>query len=449
MATPPRAPDDATPRDDARAPTPDATSADPSSDDLVGPAEAPSLRCDRRGAAVPYFGAPSTRTVRVNDAARTAIREANARQFIALPRADDPALLELRAVIERGWQTHEAMGSGDHCAWPELFDAGAAFVRAQLRAELQASDDADLEVLPGTGWFGDGADEADEAASSKAIDWVVRRPENFVVSSKIHFATRLHRDPDSWTNPRTPQRPRAGWTDLAMPDRETYAYRFVNVWIARSALDPTGQVWQSPLVVCLPREGGAREWAFEKRTLAMDEGEAEKEYNVKGVDPLDPKTWIPGVNRLFRPLWNGGSAEQAGERGEYGGVGAGEESDEEARGDGGEGFEFPELLPDDRHVFVTAPAMVFDSFDLWHGAATWDEPDEAKKTLRQVDTKGRQPFHRARCSIEMRFRVRTRIERGDRGGPFNAAVNSGKFRDDGLRDSEARYDLEKGVAVRE
>ena len=46
-------------------------------------------------------------------------------------------------------------------------------------------------------------------------------------------------------------------------------------------------------------------------------------------------------------------------------------------------------------------------------------------------------------------RVRTRIERGDRGGPFNAAVNSGKFRDDGLRDSEARYDLEKGVAVRE
>ena len=442
MATPPRAPDDATPRDDARAPTPDATSADPSSDDLVGPAEAPSLRCDRRGAAVPYFGAPSTRTVRVNDAARTAIREANARQFIALPRADDPALLELRAVIERGWQTHEAMGSGDHRAWPELFDAGAAFVRAQLRAELQASDDADLEVLPGTGWFGDGADEADEAASSKAIDWVVRRPENFVVSSKIHFATRLHRDPDSWTNPRTPQRPRAGWTDLAMPDRETYAYRFVNVWIARSALDPTGQVWQSPLVVCLPREGGAREWAFEKRTLAMDEGEAEKEYNVKGVDPLDPKTWIPGVNRLFRPLWNGGSAEQAGERGEYGGVGAGEESDEEARRRG-EGFEFPGS--DDRHVFVTA-AMVFDRSICGTARRRGTSPTRRRRCVRWTEGSS---VPQSALSIEMRFRVRTRIERGDRGGPFNAAVNSGKFRDDGLRDSEARYDLEKGVAVRE
>jgi hypothetical protein len=29
-------------------------------------------------------------------------------------------------------------------------------------------------------------------------------------------------------------------------------------------------------------------------------------------------------------------------------------------------------------------------------------------------------------------------------GPFAAAVASGKFRHDGLRDSEARYDLEKG-----
>jgi len=41
---------------------------------------------------------------------------------------------------------------------------------------------------------------------------MVRRPEGAMVFSKIHFATRLHRDPDSWTNPRTPQRPRDGWT---------------------------------------------------------------------------------------------------------------------------------------------------------------------------------------------------------------------------------------------
>ncbi|MFZ9004426.1 MAG: hypothetical protein ACO3AE_10420, partial [Robiginitalea sp.] len=31
-------------------------------------------------------------------------------------------------------------------------------------------------------------------------------------------------------------------------------------------------------------------------------------------------------------------------------------------------------------------------------------------------------------------------------GPFAAVVASGKFRHDGLRDSEARYDLEKGDA---
>lgn len=59
-------------------------------------------------------------------------------------------------------------------------------------------------------------------------------------------------------------------------------------------------------------------------------------------------------------------------------------------------FEFPELTPNPAHVFVTGPALVFDSFDLWHGAARWDEAEEAKQKLRTLDTKGRQPFHRAR-----------------------------------------------------
>lgn len=62
-------------------------------------------------------------------------------------------------------------------------------------------------------------------------------------------------------------------------------------------------MWQSPLVVCLPREGGAREWAFERRKLAMNDAEAAKELRVQGIDLTDPKTWIPGTNRLFRPLW--------------------------------------------------------------------------------------------------------------------------------------------------
>jgi len=276
------------------------------------------------------------------------------------------------------------------------------------------------------------------------------------VSSKIHFATRLHRDPDSWTNPKTPQRPKDGWTDLAMPERGKYAYRFINVWVARSAIDPTLQVWQSPLVVCLPRDGGRREWAFERRTLEMSDEEAKKEFAVRGVDPLDIKTWIPGVNRLFRPLWNKQEQEQEQES-----VTRDDDVSTEAEA---ASFEFPELTPSDAHVFVSAPALVFDSFDLWHGAATWSDDDDAKKTLRAVDTKGRQPFHRARCSVEARFRVRVDVERARaslRGeekkdvavdsvspwGPFAAAVASGKFRHDGLRDSEARYDLEKGDAA--
>jgi hypothetical protein len=130
-----------------------------------------------------------------------------------------------------------------------------------------------------------------------------------------------------------------------------------------------------------------------------------------------------------------------------------------------ETFEFPELSPSDAHAFVTGPAMVFDSFDLWHGAGTWDEDEADTKALRNTDKKGRQPFHRARCSIEMRFRVRVKVNANGEAegggkpegaaraesvwGPFASAVASGKFRDDGLRDSDARYDLRAGKILDE
>ena len=426
---------------------------------ILGPNDAPSLRCGARRAEVPYFGSPSDRAVLVNDAARDAIRAADAKSFIALPEADDPNLVALKEAMQKGWQKCEPLGSGSASAWPELFDAGAALIRATICSDAGWPADA-VEILPGTGWL---ANDDDASSEDQNIDWVIRRPEGHVVSSKVHFATRLHRDPDSWTNPRTPQRPKDGWTELSMPKRGKYSYRFINVWVARSAIDPTGQVWQSPLVVCLPRDGGAREWAFERRALAMDDEEAEKEFAVRGVNPLDAKTWIPGINRAFRPLWNARAREEREER-------------ERKRDDGtltndvftdseassASPFEFPELTPSDAHVFVSAPALVFDSFDLWHGAATWSDDDDAKKTLRTIDTKGRQPFHRARCSVEARFRVRVDVEKaranpktgreardvsGDSvspWGPFAAAVASGKFRYDGLRDSEARYDLDKG-----
>ena len=43
-----------------------------------------------------------------------------------------------------------------------------------------------------------------------------------------------------------------------MPERGKYAYRFINVCGALGDR-PTLQVWQSLLVVCLPRDGGCRE----------------------------------------------------------------------------------------------------------------------------------------------------------------------------------------------
>ena len=43
----------------------------------------------------------------------------------------------------------------------------------------------------------------------------------------------------------------------------------------------------------------------------MDDTEAEKEYNVRGIT-LNPKTWIPGTNRLLRPLWQGGAGDANG-----------------------------------------------------------------------------------------------------------------------------------------
>lgn len=92
---------------------------------------------------------------------------------------------------------------------------------------------------------------------------------------------------------------------------------------------------------------------------------------------------------------NGGSA-QSGKEGGRDGFGGDEEP---LRAEEVAEFEFPELLPDPAHVFVTGPAMVFDSFDLWHGAAKWDEAEEAKQKLRTLDTKGRQPFHRARWGL--------------------------------------------------
>ena len=70
--------------------------------------------------------------VLVNDAARDAVIAAGARDFIALPTVDDPALVNLRSVLEAGWREMEPHGSGHAGMWPDLFEAGAALVKSQF-----------------------------------------------------------------------------------------------------------------------------------------------------------------------------------------------------------------------------------------------------------------------------------------------------------------------------
>ena len=384
---------------------------------------------------IPYFNDEREKCVYVGDAGRDKIAQTRAGDFVALPHEEkSEALKALREVIEDGWKTHEMIGCGHAGAWPEIFESAKELIREQF-----PQFGADCEILPGTGWLED---------ESRAIDWVIRRPEKHIIASKIHFATRLHRDPDSWTNPATKQRPRDGWPNLSMPNRERYQYRFINVHLTTSALDPTGNAWQSPLVVMLPREGGQREWAFEKRKLSMTAEGAKDENNFDDkINIFNPKTWIIGGNRLTRGAYKSTSKSEE----EL------DDVDEGLRGEDGltdaeRAFEFPEVKHEEAQEFVTNGALVFDSFDLWHGAAKWNEDKSFKKKLTDIDPKGREPFHSARCSIEMRFRVRIDMEseaaKTLRWGPFTSAVRDGKFLTENLRDSEARYDLDSGCIVR-
>ena len=428
-------------RPSARAPTraraTEARVEQPSKYKLSGPKVRLPEIAERR-AAVPYWNDEREKVVLVGDAAREAIARGDARDFIALPCVETSrALRELRQTVSEGWVAHEAAGKGHSSLWPEIFKSAEKLIREEFPSFGES-----CEILPGTAWLED---------DTEAIDWVIRRPEKHIVASKIHFATRLHRDPDSWTNPATTQRPRDGWPELSMPNRERYCYRFINVWLATSALDPTGNAWQSPLVVMLPRDGGRREWMFDKRKLSMTR-EGAKDENVlsNAFNPLDPKTWVRSGNRLTRGAYSSKkSVEEAA---------AAAALENEVRGEDGltdaeRAFEFPEVKHQIEQQFVANGALLFDSFDCWHGAARWSEEKSFKKKLTDVDPKGREPFHQARCSIEMRFRVKIDMQNaqtnGMKWGPFTSAVRDGKFLSSPLRDSEAAYDLAAGHVVPE
>ena len=87
-------------------------------------------------------------------------RAAGATSFIALPEADEPNLVALKQAMNEGWQKCEPLGSGSASLWPELFEAGAALIRATVCADASWPADA-VEILPGTGWLAS-ASAADE-----------------------------------------------------------------------------------------------------------------------------------------------------------------------------------------------------------------------------------------------------------------------------------------------
>ena len=111
----------------------------------------------------------------------------------------------------------------------------------------------------------------------------------------------------------------------------------------------------------------------------------------------------------------------------------------------------PELTPEDAHVWVTAPFLAFDSFDMWHGAAKWD--GDAKGDLcnaAQDVMRARQEASKGRVSMELRFRARCKpaAPGGREGVPLLAAhvgVQGGSVHT-GYRAPEwGEYDLQKGI----
>eukprot|EP00958_Prasinococcus_capsulatus_P030462 scaffold8126_cov457-Prasinococcus_capsulatus_cf.AAC.1 len=266
----------------------------------------------------------------------------------------------------------------------------------------------------------------------------------------------MHRDPDSWTNPDTPQRPKRGWLDHAMPNVDVYSYRFYNVWIALSPLDPTGQVWNNPLVVLLPRNGGSREWAFQERTLDMVNVEEEaSDDGFSGMlrsnqyTCILPRAEISAVlSAMVAAMRLVGKAIQWGNRNVRLPRTREAVAENEAPAYGvAEDLSVPELIPDPKHRLVTGPFMIFDSFDCWHGSGAWSDDSAFMKSLRTIDPRGRKGFSIARKSIEMRFRVRQKMDSGTTSewSPFSTACRSGRFADDLLRTSEDTYDLRAGL----
>ena len=267
--------------------------------ELLPPAIANPDSCSRaneftvRKGAVPYKDEAVDCDIFVNDGAREAIRANGAERFVHLIEPNNPKLLKLLKIMEDGWDRIgvRAKNAGHHSLWPEAFEAGKALLEEAFPEECDPKYGG--EVLAGVAFVGDDMKD-------RAIDFMQRRPKTDFTMSKYNPLGRLHRDPDAidYKQP--------GWMEAAMPgsgapgDEDGYSYRYYNVWLARTPLDPSGQVWENPLCLLLPKDKGEREWTYEIRTPEDNEGVTEETLGEKaGRIAKNPLSAAPIIMKAF------------------------------------------------------------------------------------------------------------------------------------------------------
>jgi hypothetical protein len=377
-----------------------------------------------RAASIPYKDGSIDKTVYINDAAREAIEKANAGRFVSIIDPSSPKLAKLLSVIDDGW---DAIGvknknAGHHTLWPEAFEAGKALLEEAFPEEC--SPEFGGEVLNGVAFVNE------PKYYNRAIDFMQRRTKEDFIMSKYNPLGRLHRDPDA-IDYKSP-----GWMEAGMESSDEYSYRYYNVWLLRSPRDPTGQAWDKPLVVLLPRNGGAKEWTYDVRRPEDNvEDDSKKTTGSQLMSTLEkikanPMSAAPMVMQAF-------STKKKEDKFEA------QDSNYMTRGS-------PELQPSDEHVWITAPYMIFDSFDMWHGAGTWMPED--KRDLRngaEDAIAARKDAIKGRVSIELRFRARCKPKsrEGVPFSPVSAAYRGGAFKPETVRPSDGEYDLENGTVI--
>jgi hypothetical protein len=380
----------------------------------------------RRGA-VPYKDGAEDRDILVNDGAARAIKENRAERFVSLVDPANPKLQKLLTIMEEGWDRVgvRAKNAGHHTLWPEAFEAGAELLREAFPEECDPKFGG--EVLSGVAFVGDDMKD-------RAIDFMQRRPKTDFTMSKYNPLGRLHRDPDA-IDYKAP-----GWMETAMPDskgEDGYSYRYYNVWLSRTPIDPSGQTWESPLCLLLPRDGGKREWRYDVRKPEDNaEGKEETATEMLARVAKNPISAAPIIMSAFST-----KKKSKAESFEF------TDANYMKRGS-------PELVAQDEHVWITHPFVIFDSFDMWHGAAKWDgdEKGELCNGCKDV-TRARQEAAKGRVSMELRFRARCKPSKRTNNGddfeysPLSSAYRGGAFAPDTVRPSEGLYDLRKGTVV--